>query len=371
MRIAMYILILLLTSLTACQDDTSSRWHPGMPLNKEKIIIGVIHVDDASSGYSHEHEIGIEEMQQKLQLRDNQIIRKFNVNESDVIMLEHMMREAITEGANIILATSWGHMDICEKLAPEYPNVIFANVARSKSNLKNLTHYFGRIYQARYLSGIVAGLKTQSNKIGYVSAKDKSNSEVTSSLSAFALGVASVNPSAKVYVRVTHNWFDPHGEAEATRELIGSGCDVITQHCNTSVPQIEAEKAGVWGIGYNSDMSKDAPGAVLTSVVWHWGVYYTYLVQSVINGTFTTAPYFGDLKDGMVDLTTLNDKLTTPAIAAAVAEARERIISGKCNIFDGVMETNDGRKIGIEGSTLSDIVIMDGIGWYYRNVREF
>jgi basic membrane protein A len=213
-------------------------------------------------------------------------------------------------------------------------------------------------------------MRTATNRIGYVAAMGRDNSEVTGGIDAFALGVESVNKDARVYVRVTNRWFDPDGEGMASRALIESGCDVIAQHCNTPAPQTEAEKAGVWGIGFNSDMKGDAPNATIASVVWNWGAYYTRLVRSVIDGGFTTEPYFGDISDGIVELTPLDKTLIPPGVEEAVARAEARIASGETGVFDGVMETNDGRTVGAEGSTLPDGEITDGINWYYRNVIE-
>lgn len=373
-RALYFVLILSLctSGLAGCSNPAgvAASWQPGAPLEREKVVVGVIHVGDATSGFSLAHDKGVREMQTAIGLRDRQIIRKLNVNDADPLMVESMMRECIEGGANVIIATSWGHMDICEKLAKEYPNVIFANASGYKYNDTNFTNYFGRMYQARYLSGIAAGFKTKTNKIGYVAAMDKTNSEVTGGIDAFALGVESVNPDAEIYVKVTYSWFDPAGERKTARRLIDEGCDVIAQHCNNADPQMEAERDGVWGIGFNSDMSYEAPNAVLTSVVWKWGVYYTYLIGSVIDGSFTTTPYLGGLTEGMVDITPLSEKLSSPETEEAVASARERILNGEINVFDGIMETNDGRKIGSEGGTLSDSEIAGGIDWYYRNVVE-
>ena len=187
--------------LAGCADPPA--WKPGEPLARDKIVLGVIHVDDAGTGYSYAHDLGLQIMRQRLGLKDSQIIRKLNVNDADTNMVEHMMRECIAEGANIIIATSWGHAGICEKLAAVYPGVIFANATGNKHNDTNFTNYFGRIYQARYLSGIVAGLKTQTGNIGYVAAMGRANSEVTSGVNAFALGVESVNPAARIFL-ITH-----------------------------------------------------------------------------------------------------------------------------------------------------------------------
>jgi basic membrane protein A len=130
---------------------------------------------------------------------------------------------------------------------------------------------------------------------------------------------------------------------------------------------LEAQKAGVWGIGYNSDMSREAPDAVLTSVVWHWGAYYTALVRSVLDGSFTTTPSFMGIEEGIVGLSPLNEKLIVPGTEEALAKAAARIESGS-GVFDGVMETNDGRQMGQAGNKLSPQDIMRNITWYYRNV---
>jgi basic membrane protein A len=183
------------------------------------------------------------------------------------------------------------------------------------------------------------------------------------------MGVESVNPKAKVYVVVTHNWDDPEGERLATGKLIQSGCDVIAQHCNLPTPQIEAQKAGIWGIGYNTDMLQYAPDAVLTSVVWNWGAYYVKMVQSVIDGSFTPETYFGGLEDGIVALAPLNESLSNDAIDNAVSQARKRIEGGYA-VFEGVLETNDSKFIGVDGEVFSDDYIRSGIDWYYRNIKE-
>lgn len=340
------------------------------PVAKEDIKVGVIHLSDPAegSGYTYTHDVGIVDMQKNLGLEDSQIIRKNNVSDDDPTAVETAINECLEEGCNIIFATSWGYMDTVEKLASEYPEVMFCHATGYKSNGSNFINYFGRIYQARYLAGIAAGLKTKSNKIGYVAAMGKDNSEVTGGIDAFALGIYSVNPDAEVYVKVTNSWYDPEGETQAAQALVDSGCDVISQHCDTPNPQIVAEDAGVWGVGYNSDMSKDAPDAVLCSVVWNWGAYYTQAVESMIDGTWTGENYFGGIAqdlEGITDLSDFNDK----EAAAKIEEAKKSMLDGSFNVFDGVIETNDGSKVGKEGSTLSDSDITGGINWYFKTVK--
>ncbi|MCL2268328.1 MAG: BMP family ABC transporter substrate-binding protein [Chitinispirillia bacterium] len=354
--------------LSGCQKSELVPWVPGRPLAADSLKIGVIYVGGPRVGYSLAHELGIQEAQKELGLRDDQIIRKPYVNSAEPATVENAMEDAIEAGANLIIATSWGYMDACEDMAARYPGVIFANASGHKKNDINFTNYFGRVYLARYLSGIVAGLKTKSGKIGYVAAMDKSNSEVTGGINAFAMGVESVNPMANVYVSVIINWYDPTVEAQSARRLAAEGCDVIAHHSDTPQPQHVAEKVNVWGIGYNVDMMKDAPNAVLTSVVWNWGNYYKKLLSGIIDGSFNTTPYYGGLADGMVDITPLNPALAEPGMEEAVAAARKRILEEGFNVFEGEIKTNDGRIVGTPGGKLSDGEITGGIDWYYRNV---
>ena len=336
---------------------------------KEDLKIGVIHITDPAegSGYTYTHDQGIVGMQKNLGLSDDQIVRKNNVNDSDATAIETAIQECLEEGCNVIFATSWGFMDTCEALAEEYPEVIFSHGTGYKSNGKNFNNYFGRIYQARYLSGIAAGLKTESNKIGYVAAMGKDNSEVTGGCDAFAMGVYSVNPDAEIYVRVTNSWFDPEGETQAANALLDLGCDVIGQHCDTPNPQLAAEAAGVWGVGYNSDMSKDAPKAALTSVVWDWSVYYTYAVESIMNGTWTGENYFAGLKEGLVDISPLAD-FCAEGTEEKINEAREKLLSGEWDVFCGLIVTIEGEVVCEEGHTLDDATITGGINWYFKNI---
>ena len=281
---------LAVTALTACtsaKDEASQKSADNQTatLSYDTVKIGVIHIGNPAdgSGYTYAHDQGIVGMQKELGLKDDQIVRKNNVSDSDPAATETAIRECIEEGCNIIFGTSWGYMDKMESLAEEYPDVYFCHGTGYKNNGKNLNNYFGRIYQARYLTGIVAGMKTESNLIGYVSAMGSENSECTGGIDAFAMGVYSVNPDAKVYVKVTNSWYSPTEETNAAKALLSEGCDVIAQHCDTPNPQLEAESAGKWGVGYNTDMSKDAPKATLTSTLWNWSAYYTYQVKQIVD----------------------------------------------------------------------------------------
>lgn len=338
-------------------------------VSKDSIKVGVIHLSDPAegSGYTYTHDIGIMGMQQNLGLSDSQIIRKINVNDSDKEATRKAIKECIDEGCNIIFSTSWGYMETTAQMAEEYPDVYFSHGTGYMSNGKNFNNYFGRIYQPRYLSGIVAGMNTKTNKIGYVAAMGSENSEVTGGIDAFALGVYSVNPSAQIYVKVTNSWYDPAAEKAAASTLLNMNCDVIAQHCDTTYPQLLAQQKNVYSIGYNSDMSKDAPDACLCSVIWNWSAYYTAAVQSVIDGTWDGSNYYGGMNENIVGITQFAD-FCKSGTQQKVDEAKKDIISGKLGIFDGVIETNTGTTVGESGKTLKDSDITGNINWYFKTV---
>ena len=338
----------------------------GIP--KEDIKIGVLYLGSSqdSDGYTYSHELGIKAMQFNIGLNDDQIIRKNNISSDNESEVETAIKECVDAKCNIIFATSEGYASIITKEAEKYPDVYFSIVSGNINNNKNLNSYFGRMYQARYLSGIVAGMNTKTDKIGYVAAQGIDNSEVTSGIDAFAMGVDSVNKNAKVYVKVTGGWKDNSGEKSAANYLIDNGCDILAQHCDSNNVQSIAQNAGIYSIGYNSDTSKDTPKASLVSCVWNWSGYYTYAVQNLIDGTWDKSNYYGGIPQNTINISDLAS-FNAPNVKEKVDEARKKILDGTCKIFDGKIETNDGQTVGESGKAFDDEII-NKINWYYKNV---
>lgn len=357
------------TSETNKNDSDNETAKKGV--SKENVKVGVLYISnplEESSGYSYTHDLGIQGMEDNLGLTENQIVRKVSIDDGDKDATKEALIDCINQGCNVIFATSWGYMETTAELAEEYPDIYFSHGTGYMNNGKNFNNYFGRIYQARYLSGLVAGMNTSTNKIGYVAAQDNTNAEVTGGIDAFAIGVYEVNPEALVYVKITNSWFDPEAEEAASIQLLDLGCDVMAQHCDTAYPLSIAEERGVYGIGYNSDMAKETPDSCLCSVIWNWSAYYTTAVQSIIDGTWDGSNYYGGMADSLVAITSLAD-FCVDETQEKVDVATENILSGSFNVFDGVLETNEGNTVGEEGNTLDDATITGGIDWYYKNVQ--
>lgn len=354
---------------TEPDSQTAADVHTGLypPVSKRHIKIGVLYANTPSAytGYTDLHELGVQEMQQNFGLSDDQIIRKNSIQDNDAEAIEQALEDLVQQGCQIIFATSSGYTACVERMAAAYPEVIFCQCAGKTSNGSNLTTYFGNINDARYLSGMAAGLKTQTGKIGYVAAQDTQNGEVTSGVDAFALGVAAVNASARVYVQVTGAWNDPAGERQAAVDLLIQGCDVLAQHCDSINPAMVAQNAGIYAIGYPTDLAQQAPDAVLTSVQWDWSIYYTKAVQDVIDGTWMGENYFGGLKDGLVMLSPCS-ALCAEGTQARIDEVRERILSGEWSVFDGktAYQTNTGSTETLQAARYEEC------HWYTWNVEK-
>lgn len=370
---------MLVLSFAACSNtenggdagESGNTQSQAMPaVDKAELKIGVIHITDPAegSGFTYAQDQGVAEMQKNLGLDDSQIIRKINIADTDAAATRTAIEECIEEGCQVIFGTSYNYMNVMKELADKHPDVIFSHCSGNINNGKNMNNYFGAIYQARYLTGVAAGMKTETNKIGFVAAMGVENSEVTGGINAFTLGVKSVNPEAQVYVKVTGQWYDPTAEAQAAQALLDSGCDVIAQHCDSVVPQTTAEAAGKWGCGYNSDMTEQAPKGHLTAPVWHWGVYYTKAVQSIIDGTWTATNYFGNLADGLIDISPLNTAVAAPGTEEKINEVRAKLEDGSLKVFAGPLKDNQGNEKVAAGTEMSQEEITQHFTWYVEGV---
>ena len=280
------------------------------------LTVGAIYINSKNdtAGYTFAHHNGITTAMKELGLDPaKQLVIVDEVPEDKEQVLA-AVDTLVGEGANIIFGISFGYIDAMEEAAAEYPDVIFSHGTGYKSNSTNFNNYFGRAYQARYLAGIAAGLKsleTGNNNVGYVAAYGTEYAETASGINGFALGVLAVNPDATIHVKKLGAWADEVNEKAYAEELINAyGCGVISQHCDSAQPQIAAQNANVFGCGYNSDMTGDAPKAHLTAAIWNWNVYYRTAMEAAMScgdaSNFVNAmggpAYYGGLAEGFVDV---------------------------------------------------------------------
>ena len=392
--IALLMALVMVLSLAACGAGESE----GETAAEFKVGAIYINSKNDTAGYTFAHHNGIVTAMKELGLNpETQLVIVDEVPEDKEQVLA-AVDTLVGEGANIIFGISFGYIDAMEEAANEYTDVIFSHGTGYKSNSTNFNNYFGRAYQARYLAGIAAGLKsleTGNNNIGYVAAYGTEYAETASGINGFALGVQAVNPDATVYVKKLGNWADEVNESAFAVELIESyNCGVISQHCDSAQPQIAAENAGVFGCGYNSDMTPDAPKAHLTAAIWNWNVYYRTAMEAAMTcgtadkfvETMGSPAYYGGLKEGFVDVSPLSENCAagTQEIIDAV---KALMVSGEWDVFSGVkleiaadgtitkvdapLVDNAGNEIvAAGGASVEDGVITGTMNYYVAGVKE-
>lgn len=341
------VLALVMSSLTGCGggktegDDSQAAGEP-------ELTVGFIYIGPKTDGgFSESHDRGRQAMEEHFGGKVKTLTAESVPEDKQAV--ESAAITMIDQGAKVIFGTSFGYMDTLEALATKYPDVKFLHFSGNKMNDTNFGNYFGAMEEPRYLAGMVAGMMTKTNKIGYIAAFPYT--ELLIGINAFTLGARSVNPNAEVKVVYTNAWVDAANEKAAAEALLAQGCDVLEQHCDTTGPQIAAEAAGAYAIGYNLDSRDAAPGAFLTAPLWNHEAYYIKAVQEIMDGTWKPESYYGTMADGYVSLAEMTD-LVPADVQAKVKEVEAKIVAGEFPIFVGPIKDNKGNVVVPEGTTL-------------------
>lgn len=273
------------------------------------------------------------------------------------VQSQRVFEDLARRGNDLIFGTSFGYMDPMVAAARRYPDTVFLHVSGFKT-AANLGTYFGAAEEGRYLTGIAAGRATRSGRIGYVAAFPIP--EVLRGINAFTLGVRSVRPDATVHVTWTSTWFGPDVEKQAAESLLATGVDVVTQHQDTPATGEAAEAAGAKWVGYHDDMSAFAPDAWLTAAEWNWGPYYVETAERVLDGTWKSDQYYGDMADGLVTLSPFGPSVDE-ATRQLIEETRAALVDGSFEPFTGPIRDQSGseRVAAGETATLEELLATD------------
>ena len=330
----------------------------GAKLTKETIKVGFVYIGTINDeGYTQAHDQG------RLALNDMGIKTAYIESVAENADCEKAIRDLIDQGCNVIYTTSFGFMDWTIKVAADYPKVYFGHCSGYK-RADNVSTFFGKIEQPRYLSGIAAGMKTKTGKIGYVAAMPIP--EVIRGINAFTIGVQSVNPKATVEVMWTNTWFDPAVEKQAALELLNKGCDVMAQHQDSTATQIAAQEKGAFAVGYNTPTGNAAPKAYLTAPLFKWATFYTSDVKDILDGKWTSRAYWEGLDKGMVDLDALTDNCA-PGTKEAVDAAKAKLLDGSLNVFAGPIADQSGAEKVAAGAAMTDDEVWN-MSWFVKGV---
>ena len=249
----------------------------------DPVKVGFVYLTNPGDhGWTYAHEVARQQVEKHF---GDKVETSYVENVPEGPDAARVIRELARQGNNIIFTTSFGYMEPTLKVSKEFPEVKFEHITGYMRSSNMATGNI-RFYEGRYVQGVVAGLMTKSNKIGYVASFPIP--EVIQGINAFALGMRSVNPNAEMSIIWVNSWYDPVKESDAAKVHIAEGADILAQHTDSPAMLQTAEKAGVHGFGQSSDMKAFAPKAQLFSSVNNWAPYYISKIEQLIEGKWST-----------------------------------------------------------------------------------
>ncbi|WP_234121483.1 BMP family ABC transporter substrate-binding protein [Clostridium hydrogenum] len=338
----------------------------------KKLKVGFVYARTIdSSGWTYGHELG---RQYVIDVLEGQIITKYieNVPENDSAY--DSIKALADEGYNVIFTTSPIFRTATLKCALEYPQIKFFNCS-DDTPYEHMSCYFGRTYEPRFLTGLIAGAMTKTNLIGYSATSP--TSEVIGSINSFALGAKIVNPYAKVKVLWTKEWNSHAKFTNIESNLISMGCDIISNR-NLTIPRDETKKYGVYSMLCSFENGKNVPDKYLAAPIWNWGIYYEKILSNILNDTFGTIlnmfnsnskliSFWYGMDLGVVDI--YYSKKYVPIEVQRLVEAMKKMITTyEFNPFTGPIYDNNGnlKLEEDEAAAPYDILSMD---WFVDNVE--
>ena len=333
----------------------------------DKVKVGFVYVGPTGDhGWTYRHDIGRQQVEEAY---GDKVETFFVESVQYGPDATRVFRQMAMQGADIIFGTSFGYMENMREVAEEFPDVKFEHATGYKNNDTNFSNYGLRLYQARHVQGVIAGMMTKTNKICYVAAYPIP--EVIREINTYYLGAKSVNPDVDIDIVWVMTWYDPGKEADAARALLSQGCDVIAQHTDSPAPLQTAQAEGKVGFGQASDQYRFAPKAQLTATIDNWGPYYVEKVGQVIDGTWTPmcdgpdGCYFGHMNDGSVEMAPFTNM---PDDVRAKAQAiKDAITAGEYFAFTGPLKDNEGNLVLADGE-VADRAHLDSMNYYVEGI---
>lgn len=340
----------------------STAWaSSAVPQMKGTLKIAYIYVGPiGDSGYTYQQDVARKYI--KSHFKNVQTSYIENVPQGPQV--QRVETEYALKGYNIIFATAFGYQPYTLKVAKQFPNVIIEN-ASGFETAPNAGTYYGKLWEARYLTGVVAGKLTKSNVIGFVGAYPIP--AVITGIDGFAAGVASVNKKAIVKVVWTNSWFNPPTEKASAQSLVDAGADVVAQHQDSPSSLEAAAQKGAWAIGSESDMCHFAAKKCLTGTMWNWIPFETSVIKAARAGTFRSSQYWGTFRNRGITLAPFGSAVPAK-VRALVNKDKAAFNNGSLNVFRGPIKDNAGKMQVKAGHTLS-LTQIQKVTWLMPNVR--
>ncbi len=328
-----------------------------LPTNKEEVKVAFLHTrSEKLSSWTYAHELGKDYAQEKLHKQ----IKTKAYFLHDFSNDEEMMKQAIIDGNNLIFTTSPSLLDVSTKYAVKYPKIKILNCSLN-TNCSHVRTYYGRFYEAKFLTGMIAGIMTGKNEIVYIA--DYPLYGMIANINAFALGVKMVNPNAKIYLE----WSTMKNNK--INDLMKSEDISVVSDQDMIMPSKDSDHFGLYL------KSKGKLKNHLAMPVWNWGVFYEKIIRSVINDTwkkdtqktaYESLNYWWGISSGMIDV--ICSAKIPPRTRQLVSLLKQAVSDGTFHPFSGEITSQDGTTHSSDqsGITPKEIVMMD---WLVDNIE--
>lgn len=309
----------------------------------------------STSGWNYGHELGRLHVEREFgdAIKTTAYENALDEDADDVI------RQAVLDGNDIIFTTSPKLLNASLTAAVEHQDKMFLNCSLNKSH-RYICTYYARMYEVKFIIGAIAGVMAEGNDVGFVC--DYPIVGQIAGINAFALGVKMVNPKAKVYLE----WSSVQGIYVAIARLRKRAISIISAKDLAMPDSLEGNAFGLFR------MDKDGH-TNLAMPLWHWGVYYEKLIQSILNKTLQSQyessnkalNYYWGMSAGVVEL--ICSKNLPESVRKLTELLKDSICAGIFSPFSGPIHTQSGKVIDPEGEgiRLEEIITMD---WLADNV---
>ncbi len=351
----LFALVFVAVSLVLYQ--TISTFGLGNDSGKGKIGF-ILDGDKEDGGWNEVNTEGIYTAEKVL---DFDLYIEDNINNSEE-KLYYAVKEMSDSGCRAIILSSSNFEKMMERYSGEFSDITFFCNAPTKGVL-NFINYSSRVYQARYLSGVIAGMMTKSNEIGYIAPFD--NADVNTGINAFALGAEKVNAKVKVHVMFLNSYSNRDKETEYAEKLIDDyHCDILSAHTNTNNALETAFEKDVYYIG--SHKSNGSPRE-LVSVDTDWGKIYTELIREYLKGHIVSDSNFRyGIEEEYVGLGFVS--YMVPSYVMDMVDIEKRLIVSGKDVFSNMIRDNKGNVICRSGEMIPDDALIYDMDWYVRGV---
>lgn len=307
-----------------------------------------------TSGWTYGHEQGRKKLEKALPGR-------VETCSYDGVMLDEaqsVIEKALREGADVVFTTTPKFLKATLRAALEHPLSKFLNCSLY-TPYPTIRTYYGRMYETKFLSGVIAGALTGAGRIGYMA--DYPIYGAAASINAFALGAQLVNPRARVYLE----WTSCRNVEGIYERFSQVGVDVVSNQDRLS-PRGQKMDFGLYCL-QNGETRRVAV------TMWNWGKFYELILRNILDGSWKGVPekeptkainYWWGMSAGVVDIHySRNLPIGTKRLVELL---RASIISGAFYPFSGPLYSQEGQ-VQMEGDmTPEGIVKMD---WLARNVE--